>query len=70
MSLRVSPISRTAAILIIVLGAFTLFAGYVADVQVNEIVGAAIIALGVVMYRLLFMFTRKVESEVRRAESA
>jgi membrane protein implicated in regulation of membrane protease activity len=66
-SVRVSPISRTAAILIIALGVFTLFAGVVADVQSNEVVGVAVIVLGLVLYRLLYRFTKKVESEIEGA---
>lgn len=67
MSVRVSPISRTAAILIMAVGIFTLFAGVVADVPVNEVAGVAFIVLGVVLYSLLFKFTRKVEREIRGA---
>lgn len=62
MSVRVSPISRVAAILIMALGVFTL-------VLVNDIAGVAFIVLGVILYALLYRFTRRVENELRSAES-
>ena len=62
MSVRVSPISRTAAILIIVLGVFTLF-------FVNEIAGVAFLALGVILYALLYRFTARLNTDIGRAES-
>ena len=62
MAVRVSPISRTAAILIIALGVFTLL-------LVNEIAGIAFLALGVVLYALLYRFTAKLNAGVRAAES-
>jgi len=61
LSVRVSPISRTAAILIIVLGVFTLF-------FVNEIAGIAFLALGAILYALLYRFTSGLNSELRKAE--
>lgn len=64
MSVRVSPISRTAAILIIFVGAFLLFTGSVAGVLANEVAGAAFIVLGLVMYMLLLRFTRKLARNV------
>lgn len=68
MSVRASPISKTAALLIIALGAFTLFAGIVGGVIVNDIAGVAIIVLGLVLYRLLFRFARKLERQIKDAE--
>lgn len=62
MSVRVSPISRTAAILIIVLGVFTLF-------FVNEIAGVAFLALGVILYALLYRFTARLNTDIGRAEN-
>jgi heme O synthase-like polyprenyltransferase len=62
LSVRVSPISRTAAILIIVLGVFTLF-------FVNAIAGIAFLALGLVLYALLYRFTAKLNTEIGRAEA-
>jgi len=62
LSVRVSPISRTAAILIIVLGVFTLF-------FVNEIAGVAFLALGVILYALLYRFTARLNTDIGRAEN-
>lgn len=62
MSVKVSPISRTAAMLIIVLGVFTLL-------FVNPIAGILFLALGVILYALLYRFTGKLNRETRRAES-
>ena len=62
MAVRVSPISRTAAILIILLGVFTLF-------FVNEIAGLAFLVLGAILYTLLYRFTAKLNADVRAAES-
>jgi membrane protein implicated in regulation of membrane protease activity len=59
-SVRVSPISRFAAILIIVVGVITF-------IFVNSIAGAAFVVLGVVMYALLYRFRSKLESELRKA---
>ncbi|MDA4119372.1 MAG: hypothetical protein OK436_02180 [Thaumarchaeota archaeon] len=68
MSVRASPISKTAALLIIALGVFTLFAGVVGGVVVNDIAGVAIIVLGLVLYRMLFRFARKLERQINDAE--
>ncbi len=62
MSVKVSPISRTAAMLIIVLAVFTLL-------FVNPIAGILFLALGVILYALLYRFTGKLNREIRRAES-
>ncbi|HZW84536.1 MAG TPA: hypothetical protein VFE91_01360 [Nitrososphaerales archaeon] len=70
MSVRVSPISRTAAIVILAIGVFTLFTGVVADIVENEIAGVAIIALGIFLYRLLYRFSDRVSKEVREAEKS
>jgi Flp pilus assembly protein TadB len=67
-SVRASPISKTAALLIIALGVFTLFAGVVGGVVVNDIAGVAIIVLGLVLYRMLFRFARKLERQINDAE--
>ena len=61
MSVRVSPISRAAAILIILLGFFTLL-------FVNEIAGVAFLVLGAILYALLYRFTAKLSREVRQAD--
>ena len=68
MSVRASPISKTAALLIIALGVFTLFAGVVGGVVVNDIAGVAIIVLGLVLYRMLFRFARKLGRQIEDAE--
>ncbi|HLQ07323.1 MAG TPA: hypothetical protein VK126_06175 [Nitrososphaerales archaeon] len=68
MSVRASPISKTAALLIIALGVFTLFAGVVGGVVVNDIAGVAIIVLGLVLYRMLFRFARKLRRQINDAE--
>ena len=60
MSVRVSPISRGAAVLIIALGVLT-FA------LVNAIAGVAFILLGAVLYWLLYRFARRVRREVEDA---
>ena len=66
MSVRVSPIPRTAAILIVALGIFTLIAGLSTGILESTIAGIAIILLGVILYSLLFRFTRKVMGELRQ----
>jgi heme O synthase-like polyprenyltransferase len=60
MAVRVSPVSKTAAILLMALGLFT-------AVFVNVFVGAVIVVIGVVLYRLLFRFTAKVQRELDEA---
>lgn len=60
--MRVSPISRTAAILIIVVGVLTFF-------FVNQIAGVAFLALGLVLYALLYRFTNRLNAELGRAET-
>jgi divalent metal cation (Fe/Co/Zn/Cd) transporter len=64
---RVSPVSKTAAILIILVGVFTFVTGIAGGVDYNTVAGAAFIVLGLVLYRLLFRFTRKVERELNEA---
>jgi membrane protein implicated in regulation of membrane protease activity len=62
LAVRVSPISRTAAILIIILGVFTTF-------LVNLVAGIAFLALGVVLYVLLYRFTSGLNKRIDQAES-
>ncbi len=64
MSVKASPVSKTAATLIIVLGIFVLLTGIVAGALVNEVFGAAFIVLGLGLYGLLLRFTRKLRTEV------
>lgn len=61
MSVRVSPISRTAAILIIILGVFTL-------IFVNSIAGVVFLALGAILYVLLYRFTARLNSELGKED--
>ena len=60
MSVKVSPISRFASLLIILIGVFTLLAGWATGVLEDDIAGIAFIILGVVLYRLLYVLGRKV----------
>lgn len=64
MSVKASPISKTASVLILVIGIFVLFTGVAADVVVNVVAGAAFILLGLALYGLLHRFTRKLQEEV------
>ena len=59
MSVRASPGSRMAAILIVAVGVFVLFTGVVAGVPANVVAGVAFIVLGLALYGLLMRFTRK-----------
>jgi membrane protein implicated in regulation of membrane protease activity len=68
MSVRVSPISRTAAILIIAIGAFVLLGGFVTGDLASYIAGSAFVILGVVLYLLLIWFTRKLRREIGEIE--
>jgi membrane protein implicated in regulation of membrane protease activity len=61
MPLVVSPVSRLAAILLIILGIFTL-------VFVLVIAGIAILVLGIVLYWLLYRFSARVERELDAKE--
>ena len=60
MPVRVSPVSRTAAVLIIVIGIITF-------VLVNSITGIAFMALGAALYLLLYKFRSKLEADLGRA---
>lgn len=51
-----------AAILIIVLGVFTLL-------FVNQFAGIAFLALGVVLYALLYRFTARLNAKIGKGES-
>jgi len=68
MSVRVSPISKLAAILIIAVGAFVLLAAFVTGELASYIAGSAFVALGVVLYVLLIWFTRKLRREIGEIE--
>jgi len=68
MSVRVSPISKIAAILIIAMGAFVLLAGFVTGELASYIAGSAFVVLGVTLYLLLIWFTRKLRREIGEIE--
>ena len=70
MPARVSPVSRLAAVLIIALGTFTLVAGLSTGMFENTVAGVAFTVLGVVLYRLLYRFTGKVQREIEGEEPA
>ena len=70
MSVRVSPVSKTAAILIIALGLFLLVGGLATTEDTDIVAGAAVTVLGIVLYQLLFRFTRKVERELKGGEES
>jgi membrane protein implicated in regulation of membrane protease activity len=67
MSVRVSPISRTAAFLIIAVGAFVLLAGLVTGSLADDIAGVAFVTLGTILNVLLLRFTRKLRNQINEA---
>jgi len=68
MSVRVSPVSRIAAILIIAVGAFVLLGGFVTGELASYIAGSAFVVLGVVLYLILIWFTKKLRREIGEIE--
>jgi hypothetical protein len=60
MSVKVSPVSRFVSLLIIAIGIFTLLGGLATGILADSIAGIAFIVLGIVLYRLLYRFDRKV----------
>ncbi len=60
MSVRVSPVSRAAAILILALGLLTLFGSYGAGVTLGVVMGAVFVALGLFLYALLYRISGRV----------
>ncbi len=68
MSVRVSPISRTASILIVVVGAFVLLAGLTTGEIAYVISGVAFIALGIALYMVLLRFTRNLSRGIEEAQ--
>jgi len=70
MSVRVSPISKMAAILIIAVGAFVLLAAFATGELASYIAGSAFVVLGVVLYVLLIWFTRKLRREINEIEQS
>jgi drug/metabolite transporter (DMT)-like permease len=63
LSVKASPISRTAAILIIAVGAFVLFTGVVSGELEDDVAGVAFIVLGLALYALLSRLTRRLRTE-------
>ena len=59
MSVRVSPVSRTASLLIVAVGIFTLIVGQVNSIQEDTVAGIVFIMLGIVLYGLLYRMGRK-----------
>jgi membrane protein implicated in regulation of membrane protease activity len=64
MSVKVSPVSKTAALLILALGVLMLVAGLSTGIVINTVAGVAITALGVALYVVLKKFTAKVQREI------
>jgi hypothetical protein len=54
MSVRVSPVSRAAALLIVVIGVFMLAVGQTTRVLEDSVAGTAFIILGIVLHGLLY----------------
>ena len=67
MTFRVSPVSRTAALLIIAVGVFVLFTGLVADVIASDVAGVAFILLGVFLYWFLYRITPRIDGNTSAA---
>ncbi len=65
--IRVSPVSKVAAIMIMALGVFTLVGGLATGYRILLGSGIGITALGIALYILLYKFTRKVFREVAKA---
>jgi len=59
MSVKARPISRTASLLIIAVGVFTLLGGWAAGIFEDEIAGVAFIILGLVLFALLYRLERR-----------
>jgi membrane protein implicated in regulation of membrane protease activity len=68
LTLRVSRVSRTAAILIILLGILTLAAGIATAMVSETVAGVAFLVLGIFLYWFLYRFTRRVEREITEEE--
>jgi len=66
---RVSPVSKTAAILIIAIGIFVLTGGLVTGELASDIAGGAFLVLGAVLYYLLLRFTKKLQTEISGSAS-
>ncbi len=69
MSVRVSPISKTAALLIIAVGAFVLVAGLSTGEVTSDVAGASFLILGVFLYLFLLRFTRNLQVQLDEAKA-
>lgn len=65
MSVKVSPVSRTVSLLIIVIGIFTLVVGWATGILEDSIAGIAFVILGIILYGLLYRFGRVVQQPER-----
>ena len=63
MSVTVSPISRTAALLIIVIGVFMLVVGQSTGILEDSVAGTAFIILGIIMHGMLYRLAAKNRQE-------
>jgi drug/metabolite transporter (DMT)-like permease len=70
LSVRVSPISKWAAIIIVFLGLFLLVGGLASGQDYSIVAGVAVTVLGVALYALLFWFARKVKKELDEGDEA
>jgi len=59
MSVRISPISRTAALLVIVIGVFMLAVGQSTGILEDSVAGTAFIILGIIMHGMLYRLAGK-----------
>jgi len=66
---RVSPVSKTAAILIVAIGIFVLMVGLATGELASDIAGGAFVVLGAILYALLFRFTKKLQSAITGSAS-
>jgi hypothetical protein len=65
MSVNVSPVSKTASLLIVAIGFFMLAVGWSSGSLEDSVAGTAFIVLGLLMYRLLFVLGGRAEPGVR-----
>lgn len=66
---RVSPVSRTAAVLIIAIGVFVLAVGLATGELASEVTGGAFLVLGAVLYYLLLRFTKRLQTAISQPAS-